>query len=81
MSKRLAELMGGALRVESEEGSGSTFHFEILAREAAPPARRDRREDQTWIAGKRLLVVTSRMSSRTAARRWTRSSARNTTSC
>ncbi len=57
ISKRLAELMGGTLSVESEEGSGSTFHFEILARETAPPARPDRREDNSWIVGKRLLVV------------------------
>jgi PAS domain S-box-containing protein len=57
ISKRLAELMGGALSVESEEGSGSTFHFEILAEETAPPARPDRREDASWISGKRLLVV------------------------
>jgi PAS domain S-box-containing protein len=57
ISKALAELMGGSLSVESKEGSGSTFHFEILAREAARPARPDRHEGRAPVAGKRLLVV------------------------
>jgi PAS domain S-box-containing protein len=57
ISMRLAELMGGTLWVESEEGKGSTFHFEIFAEETAPPERSDYREDSSSIAGKRLLVV------------------------
>ncbi len=32
ISKRLAELMGGSMWVESVEGVGSTFHFVILAK-------------------------------------------------
>jgi len=38
ISRRFAELMGGRLWAESNEGAGSTFHFTILAREATPPA-------------------------------------------
>ena len=57
ISMRLAELMGGTLWVESEEGKGSTFHLEILTQETAPPERSDYREDSSSIAGKRLLVV------------------------
>jgi PAS domain S-box-containing protein len=57
ISKRLAELMGGTLWADSEEGKGSVFHFEIPAREVTPPARYDRGEAAPRIAGKRLLVV------------------------
>jgi PAS domain S-box-containing protein len=57
ISKRLAEVMGGTLWAESEERKGSTFHFEILAREVAAPARRDGVQAEPRIAGKRLLVV------------------------
>ncbi|MBN1322568.1 MAG: PAS domain S-box protein [Methanotrichaceae archaeon] len=35
ISKRLAEMMGGGIRVESMPGRGSTFHFTIMA-EAGP---------------------------------------------
>src|SRR3954452_2920951 len=36
--KRLAELMGGTVWVESDTGKGSTFHFTIQAKSAAPSA-------------------------------------------
>jgi PAS domain S-box-containing protein len=55
ISKRLVELMGGRLWVESEEGKGSSFHIELVAPEADVPERVPL--DARALAGKRLLVV------------------------
>ena len=41
ISKRIVELMDGTMWAESQEGEGSTFHFELTASEAAVPARID----------------------------------------
>jgi PAS domain S-box-containing protein len=69
ISQRLAELMGGTMWVESEEGRGSTFHFDVVAPEAARPARPARAHGELQIAGRRLLVVDDNATNREILRR------------
>src|SRR4051812_27784100 len=55
--KRLAELMGGKIWVESDSGKGATFHFTVLARASAAHSPSPWQLPQSQLAGKRLLVV------------------------
>jgi signal transduction histidine kinase/HPt (histidine-containing phosphotransfer) domain-containing protein len=57
ISKRLAELLGGKIWVESDGGQGSTFHFTILANAAAAVAPPPWQGPQPQLNGRRLLVV------------------------
>ncbi len=57
ISKRLSELMGGTMWVESEGGIGSTFFFTIEATAAPAQERLHLNGAQPQLAGKRLLIV------------------------
>jgi PAS domain S-box-containing protein len=70
ISKRLCELMGGTMWVESEAGKGSTFHFTIDAEATSgprfPPVAAELR-------GKRMLVVDDNAANREVVMRQARS--------
>ncbi|HEY3232587.1 MAG TPA: response regulator [Roseiflexaceae bacterium] len=59
ISKRLAELMGGQMWVESQMGVGTTFHFTITALPAPPLKARPYLDDGAapFLVGKTVLVV------------------------
>jgi len=55
--KRLVELMGGKIWVESDAGKGATFHFTVSTRAAAASAPPPWQNPQPQLIGKRLLVI------------------------
>ncbi len=57
ISRRLAEMMGGRMWVESVEGQGSTFHFTVALEPLASRPRTWLTAGQDHLAGRRLLVV------------------------
>jgi CheY-like chemotaxis protein len=58
ISRRLVQLMGGTMWVESEVGEGSAFHFTITATPGAVARRRLRAVgEQPKLRGRRVLVV------------------------
>lgn len=57
ISRRLAEMMGGEMWVESQEAVGTTFHFTIQAAPGPAPRRAYLHELEPQLNGKRLLIV------------------------
>jgi PAS domain S-box-containing protein len=57
ISKRLAEIMGGRMWVESEEGKGATFFFTIRVPIVADIVRENSLSPVMEVAGRRVLVV------------------------
>jgi len=62
ISKRLATMMGGDMRVESDEGQGSTFSFSILTQ----PGSNAIRPEPVWpdYSGQSILLVTDQPTNR-----------------
>ncbi|MEO6569036.1 MAG: response regulator, partial [Opitutaceae bacterium] len=57
ISKRLTELMGGRMWVESEYGKGSVFHFTIVVEALASKPRPWLAVGKSHLEGRRLLIV------------------------
>lgn len=57
ISRRLVELMGGKMWVESVAGKGSTFHFTVMLPAAPQSVRSPLEGPQPQLQGLRLLIV------------------------
>jgi CheY-like chemotaxis protein len=69
ITKRLVELMGGAIAVETEEGVGTTFSFSIPLQATSPPEDELREVWLTGLRGRNALVVDDNRTNRTILER------------
>jgi signal transduction histidine kinase/CheY-like chemotaxis protein len=73
ISRRLAELMGGTMWVDSEPGVGSTFHFTVEVQPSPADGRNvELVSDQPELSGRRLLVVDPNATNRNIVEHQTR---------
>ncbi|HEY3051314.1 MAG TPA: response regulator, partial [Gaiellaceae bacterium] len=73
ISKRLVELMGGTISVESKQGSGSTFRISLPVTAAEVPSPIPLEEGLPQLAGKRILIVDDNATNREIVTRHARS--------
>jgi PAS domain S-box-containing protein len=73
ISKRLVELMGGDISVESERDVGSTFRIALPVKAADVPAKVPLDEGLSHLAGKRILIVDDNATNREIVMRHARS--------
>ena len=69
ISKRLAEMMGGTMWVESEVGNGSTFGFTALVEEGETEPRHLHPASHASLRGRHVLVVDDNATNRDILRR------------
>jgi PAS domain S-box-containing protein len=73
ISKRLVELMGGTISVESEQEKGSNFRISLPATAAEVPTRFALDDGFPRLAGKRILIVDDNATNREIVTRHARS--------
>jgi CheY-like chemotaxis protein/HPt (histidine-containing phosphotransfer) domain-containing protein/anti-sigma regulatory factor (Ser/Thr protein kinase) len=73
ISKRLVDLMGGTISVESEQKKGSTFRISLPVAAADVPTKIPLDEGLPHLAGKRILIVDDNATNREIVTRHARS--------
>lgn len=64
ISKRIAEMMGGTMHVDSIEGKGSTFYFSLKSKAAPSLTKIYSKDFAQHLKGKRVLVVDDNFNNR-----------------
>ncbi|MBD2313252.1 response regulator [Desertifilum sp. FACHB-1129] len=70
ISRRLSELMGGKMWVESVEGQGSTFHFTIVAESAESPQAAYLSDRIPQLQGRQLLAIAANLTNQQIIRQY-----------